>query len=62
MDNSIIASAYSVAKIMGCNKPLREFSEQYRKYYEETLKELNASSEQNTAQAVQNPFRMNHQF
>lgn len=58
MDNKQLASAYSIAKVLGYDKTVDDFQEKYGQYYSETINELN-SKPVNPAkvEAVKNPFR-----
>lgn len=58
MDNKQLANAYSIAKVMGYQKPIDDFKEEYQKVYAETINELNSRPvEPAKVEAIQNPFR-----
>ena len=58
MDNKQLANAYAIAKVLGYDKSVDEFKEEYDQYYSKTINELNSKPvELAKVEAVQNPYR-----
>lgn len=57
MDINQKASAYAIAKILGCEKTIEEFITEYSQYYDEAYKKLQSEQPKNIVYATQHPFR-----
>ena len=58
MDNKQKANAYAIAKVLGYEKSIDEFIQEYSQYYEKTIKELNSRPfELGKAEAIENPLK-----
>ena len=54
--NEQFASAYAIAKILGCELSVQEFLKVYSQYRDEALKELNSNRQFATCEAVPRPY------
>lgn len=55
MDNKQKANAYAIAKVLGYEKSVEEFINEYSQYYDETYKKLQPELPENKAYAVKYP-------
>lgn len=55
MDNKQKANAYAIAKVLGYEKSVEEFINEYSQYYDETYKKLQSELPENKAYAAKYP-------
>lgn len=60
MDIKQKANAYAIAKVLGYQKSVEDFTKEYSQYYDEAYEKLQSKLEPNKVEVTQNPFRMNY--
>jgi hypothetical protein len=54
--NEQVASAYAIAKTLGCELSAQEFQQAYSQYHAEALNELNSNAQLAKCEAMPRPY------